>query len=1285
MRNILIQSLLILYCCTALHAQQFTKIDKQTIKWTGVKKIKVNETDSSSFVSFAGAVYSKNLPYFYEKKAVTGDYNYSVILHDQVFVECSAEEAKLIPLKEIGNNIVVSSPVAKEKRVPYACISFLPIRKNSVTGKLEKLVSFNIEIVQGQAKPKGGVKKTWATSSVLSSGKWYKIAVPSDGIYKLTYNDLVSLGMDVANLNPKNIRIYGNGGGMLSENNFDKRYDDLTENPIYVSGEADGVFDNTDYILFYGSGPIKWKFSTGDSMFHHQQNYYSDATYYFITADQGTGAKRILQQPSSSTPANKVITKFNDYLYHEKDSTNLIKSGKEWYGENFDILTSYSFGFTFPNIDASTKVRMKTAVASACSSTSVYTINANGNVQNLVDPHPISPSDNYVLATEVSSILNFAPNSSTINVSVTKATSNAVGWLNYIELNAMRHLTLSGSQLQFRSLASLGTGNVSQFKVANGAVNGRIWDVTDPVNVKEQQFSTSSDTAVFNIATDSLREFVAFNGSGYFTPTLIGAIPNQNLHGLNEADFIIVAYPDFVSQANSLANIHSTNDSLTSVIVTPSQIYNEFSSGAQDITAIRDFVKMFYDRAAGTPAAAPKYLLLFGNASYDYKNRMPDNMNFVPTYESPNGLDETASYSSDDYYGFLDDTDGPYTAELLDIGIGRFPVKTTDEASTMINKIVRYLAKNNPNSVSTGCSNYASSVSGDWRNMVCFVADDEEYNDFLTSSEARANYVDTLFKDYNLDKIYCDAYVQQSGAGGQRYPDVNDAINKRVEKGALIINYIGHGGEVGWALERILQISDIESWTNINNMPLFVTATCEFSRYDDPARVAAGELVLLNANGGGIALLTTSRLAYTSSNDNLTTNFYQNVFKTNNGVYYTLGELNRISKNGTGSTVDTYIRNFVLLGDPALRLSYPINNVVTTSINGHPAGSTVETLKAFSKVTVAGEIQDQSGNKLTDFNGIVYPTVYDKKTLTHTLGNDPTSPIANFYIQKSILYKGKASVTNGNFSFTFIVPKDIAYNYGEGKISYYAEDAETNANGYYEGSKFIIGGSDSSVAIDRVGPKISLYMNDSTFVYGGLTNEKPLLLAYVSDSSGINTVGNGIGHDIVAVLDGNTAQSIVLNDYYQAALNSYQKGVIKYPFSNLADGTHTLKLKVWDIYNNSSEANTEFIVAQSAQLSLDHVLNYPNPFTTHTSFLFEHNHPCCSLQVQIQIFTITGRLIKTIDQVVQTIGYRAEPIDWDGLDDYGDPIARGVYIYKLKVKSDDGSTAQKTEKLVILR
>ena len=757
------------------------------------------------------------------------------------------------------------------------------------------------------------------------------------------------------------------------------------------------------------------------------------------------------------------------------------------------------------------------------------------------------------------------------------------------------------------------------------------------------------------------------------------------LRRLNEADFIIVAYPDFVSQANSLANIHSTNDSLTSVIVTPSQIYNEFSSGAQDITAIRDFVKMFYDRAAGTPAAAPKYLLLFGNASYDYKNRMPDNMNFVPTYESPNGLDETASYSSDDYYGFLDDTDGPYTAELLDIGIGRFPVKTTDEASTMINKIVRYLAKNNPNSVSTGCSNYASSVSGDWRNMVCFVADDEEYNDFLTSSEARANYVDTLFKDYNLDKIYCDAYVQQSGAGGQRYPDVNDAINKRVEKGALIINYIGHGGEVGWALERILQISDIESWTNINNMPLFVTATCEFSRYDDPARVAAGELVLLNANGGGIALLTTSRLAYTSSNDNLTTNFYQNVFKTNNGVYYTLGELNRISKNGTGSTVDTYIRNFVLLGDPALRLSYPINNVVTTSINGHPAGSTVETLKAFSKVTVAGEIQDQSGNKLTDFNGIVYPTVYDKKTLTHTLGNDPTSPIANFYIQKSILYKGKASVTNGNFSFTFIVPKDIAYNYGEGKISYYAEDAETNANGYYEGSKFIIGGSDSSVAIDRVGPKISLYMNDSTFVYGGLTNEKPLLLAYVSDSSGINTVGNGIGHDIVAVLDGNTAQSIVLNDYYQAALNSYQKGVIKYPFSNLADGTHTLKLKVWDIYNNSSEANTEFIVAQSAQLSLDHVLNYPNPFTTHTSFLFEHNHPCCSLQVQIQIFTITGRLIKTIDQVVQTIGYRAEPIDWDGLDDYGDPIARGVYIYKLKVKSDDGSTAQKTEKLVILR
>ncbi|MFH0866141.1 MAG: type IX secretion system sortase PorU, partial [Bacteroidota bacterium] len=731
-----------------------------------------------------------------------------------------------------------------------------------------------------------------------------------------------------------------------------------------------------------------------------------------------------------------------------------------------------------------------------------------------------------------------------------------------------------------------------------------------------------------------------------------------------------------------LAALHSTYDGYTSAVVTPAQIYNEFSSGNQDISAIRDFVKMFYDRAASADEL-PQYLLFLGDASYDYKNRISENTNFVPTFQSPRAVNYADSYATDDFFGFLDSLEGPYVNSLLDIGIGRFPVKSAAEAGYIVDKIAEYLKISNPLNSGNGCDGYTLGSSGEWKNIICFVADDEQ-SDFFTDCENFATYIDTTYNNYNIEKIYCDAYVQETGAGGQRYPDVNDAINRRIEKGALIINYIGHGGEVGWAHERILQIADIESWENFHNLPLFITATCEFSRYDDPKRTSAGEMVLLKSDGGGIALLTTSRLAYSNFNAGLNGRFYQNAFKKINGSYPALGDLVIVSKNWNDN-VDPNVRNFILLGDPALSLSYPENKVLTTKVNQHDTMSVTDTLKALQKVIIEGIIADPAGQKLTGFNGVVYPIVYDKKSTTYTLGNDSPGNILPFMIQKSILYKGKVSVTNGDFTFSFVVPMDIAYNYGKGRISYYASDGTTDANGFYENNYFIIGGTDTTAAFDNAGPEIRLYLNDSDFVSGGMTSENPLLLSIVKDTNGINTVGNGIGHDIVAVLDGNTSNSIVLNDYYEADLNSYQKGTIRYPLEELSDGIHTLSLKVWDIYNNSSETSIDFFVSQSAELALYHVLNYPNPFTTHTEFYFEHNQPCCDLDVQIQIFTITGKLVKTIDQNVLTDGFRAEPIAWDGLDEYGDPIARGVYLYRLKIKNTDGSLAEKTEKLVILR
>jgi hypothetical protein len=1266
-------------------SQQKNKPSQRVIEWTGIKSFSVNETDSVKYISFDNATYSGNLPYFSEKIKLSDYYSRSVEITDDIYAECSQEETTLLASVSLKTSVEIFSDVALEKKLPYLCINIFPFRKNNATGKTEKLVSFNLKITKGATVSKLPLqqKNTYATSSVLASGDWFKIAVSQSGIYSLNYQDLVSLGIDVNSIDPRNIRIYGNGGGILPENNFEARHDDLVENPIYVSGESDGVFDASDYVLFYGDGPVQWQYNAGSKLFTHQTNYYDNVTTYFLTADLGAG-KRIQQQASSSLPADYTVTKFQDYACHEKDSFNLVTSGKEWYGENLDILTSYSFNFSFPDIDLSSKVKIRTDIAGRYTSSNLYKFTADGNsYTSTVSGVGIG---SYTFANTKSDTYSFNASGSTIGVSVEKITSGAIGWLNYIELEATRNLNYSGSQIIFRDTSSVGTGTVSEFVLGNSTSAIKIWDITDPVNPVEQQYTLSGNDGVFRILTDTLREFIAFNGTSYLKPILTGRTENQNLHALDQADFIIVAYPDFVGEANRLASLHETHDGLSSVVVTPSQIYNEFSSGNQDISAIRDFAKMFYDRASSA-AELPKYLLLLGDASYDYKNRITDNTNYVPTYESLYATSFSDSYASDDFFGFLDDAEGPYEYfGLLDIGVGRFPVKSVSEAKYIVDKVAEYMSISNPFATSEGCSNYTLSSSDEWKNIICFVADDEENNSFLVDCDDFATYIDTTFNNYNIDKIYCDAYVQETGAGGQRYPDVNDAINKRVEKGALIINYIGHGGEVGWALERILQIADINSWSNLHSLPLFITATCEFSRYDDPNRTSAGELVLLKSDGGGIALLTTSRLAYAPNNAALVRRFYQNAFIKVNGEYPSMGDLIRLSKNNTGTgNVDSQIRNFVLLGDPALKLAYPENKVLTTKVNQHDTLSVIDTLKALQKVTIAGIIADEAGLKMNDFNGVVYPTVYDKKTTTYTLGNDPTSHITPFIIQKSILYKGKVSVTDGDFSFSFVIPKDIAYNYGEGRISYYASNGITDANGYYENSYFIIGGSDTTADLDSEGPEIRLYLNDSNFVSGGMTNENPLLLAFVKDTSGINTVGNGIGHDIVAVLDGNTSNSIVLNDYYEADLNSYQKGTIRYPLEELSDGEHTLSLKVWDIYNNSSEASINFYVSQSAELALDHVLNYPNPFTTHTEFYFEHNQPCCNLDVQIQIFTVTGKLVKTIRENVLTDGFRAEPISWDGLDDFGDPIAKGVYLYKLRIVNSDGSAAEKTEKLVILR
>lgn len=617
-------------------------------------------------------------------------------------------------------------------------------------------------------------------------------------------------------------------------------------------------------------------------------------------------------------------------------------------------------------------------------------------------------------------------------------------------------------------------------------------------------------------------------------------------------------------------------------------------------------------------------------------------------------------------------------------------MSTVDQANAVVNKILRYDQMHNLSGAGSSCSTSGDAGIPDWRTHVLFASDDQNGDAFestihMSQSESLAQRVVAEEPRLNVDKIFLDAYQQISTPGGARYPQANIDLREAVEKGLLLVNYIGHGGEVGWAHERFLDNTTILGWTNGERLPLFMTATCEFSRWDDPARTSAGELVLLNPDGGGIALMTTSRLAYSLQNFNLGNCFYDHVFERTDELGRTarLGDIHRRTKRQIATSDPNSFNhmNFCLLGDPSMRLALPNNELTITAVTD-TLGNAVDTLKALATVRIEGFVDNGNGQPLEDFNGVVVPTVYDKVLQQQTLANDGGGAFS-FRMRKNVIYRGRASVVNGRFAFTFVVPKDINYQVGPGRVSCYAENGATNASGYTEAP--LVGGTATDVAADEVGPRVQLYMNDDDFVRGGITDRSPLLYAKLFDENGINTVGTSIGHDLLAVLDENTDQAIVLNDQYQADLDTYKSGEVRYRLSDLTEGTHTLRLKAWDVFNNSSEANTEFVVTSSEELALDHVLNYPNPFSTHTEFYFEHNRPCTNLDVQVQVFTVSGRLVKTLSRQLACDGYRSEGLAWNGLDDFGDKLGRGVYVYRLQVATPDGEKAEKFEKLVILR
>ncbi|MEE4197013.1 MAG: type IX secretion system sortase PorU [Bacteroidales bacterium] len=1226
--------------------------------------------DTKRFLFFEDARYYNHntlLPYYFEIIHVNNPEVKFRITNLQ-FETLSKEELTHLQFPDsVPEKIEYKSEIRTSRNQYFLQFNLLPLRKNRNNNQLEKLISFQLEITKGVSDLKAGKKapKAFVSQSVLRSGNWEKIKISKNGVYRLTYSELLNLGIE----NPAGVKIFGNSRGMLPLSNTAESQDDLESNAIYFEKGSDGIFNQGDYILFYAKGPDEWIYDETMDFYSCINHIYSDDNYLFLTST--TEPNNEIITTGSAQPPSDIITSFPDYIHYENDLKNLIESGQLWFGETFDVTTNYTFDFSFPNLVPSEPVKIKTALAARASSNSSFTIQSG--TQTIATP--VFNAVNMSSYTSTYAIRNvtqgdfFSNNDNfSVDMSYNKPSASAKGWLDFITLNAQRELYLSNDQLNFRYYNPEAVNQTIEFRIENASSATKVWEVTAPTQVKNIETQTIASN-IISIKVDvepGLNEFVAFNTAKLYTPEAVGNVPNQNLHALGHHDMIIVTHPDFISQAQSIADLHASQDGLSIAMVTPEQIFNEFSSGAPDAAAIRNFIRMIYQRA--TPADTLKYLLLFGDGSFDHKSITADNINYVMTYQSQNSLTPTSSFVTDDFFGLLDATDHIELSNsgLIDIGIGRLPVKSVQEAQQMVDKIYRYTDFNS---------------KGDWINTLCFVGDDEDNNIHMRDADRIAVQVDSTYPHFFINKLYLDAYPQQMTAVSESYPEVNRLINEQINNGVLIFNYTGHGGENGLAHERILTIDNINSWKNKDKLAIFMTATCEFSRFDNHKYVSAGERVLLNPNGGGIALFSTTRLVYSSPNYTLNKNFFDHVFeKDTDNNYHTLGDVMRLAKINSGT--ENNKRNFTLLGDPALKLPLAKYTIITDSINHRDVLNYTDTLKALSKVTIHGHIADETLDVFQGFNGLVYPLVLDKKRTVTTLGNDGGIPM-DFQTQNNILYKGKASVVNGLFKFSFVVPKDISYNFDRGKISYYSLSSTSDAKGYF--NDFIIGGTNNSAPIDNTGPDIKLYMNDESFVSGGITDQNPVLYAILSDSSGINTVGYGIGHDITAILDNNTSDVLVLNDYYESDVDDYQKGKIEYLFNKLEEGDHQLKLKVWDVYNNSSEELLDFIVAESENLAIKNLLNYPNPFTEQTAFYFDHNRPNEMLETMIQVFTVTGKLVKTIHATINSNGFRSDPIVWDGLDDFGDRLGRGVYIYQLKIKTPSGETVTKIEKLVLLK
>ncbi|MFT4673199.1 MAG: hypothetical protein ACI9R6_000081 [Saprospiraceae bacterium] len=1204
------------------------------------------------------------------------------------YAAISSEALKAVTISEIPNTLQSQIISKKGRNQIYTILSLSPLVR--VNGQIKKVHSFSISYTYFPNN-RSAVVQIPIVNSVLATGDWFKFKIEKTGVHRITKAFLNNIGMNTSEVDPTTIKIYGHGGKPLPLlNSKNNALFDLPENSIQITGEGDGSFDAVDHILFYAISTIGY-----DQENDTHINPYSDEAFYYITHGGAPGLR--VQQMNEPSADGDPITRFNDYQFHEVDDFSPAKVGRRWFGNRFDIEDDQTYAFVFPNIVEGSPVEVNVNVASASESSTSMAVSLNGTAIDPINFGIVSGS----------TLLSYKPSNQSVDPYVIPASGetvtvnllynnggnpSSIGYLDYIRVGAERQLIGGNKQFSFRYNLAATTFGVGAYTIGNASQVSQVWDVTTTNAIAVKSNENAANTFSFKAELGDLREYVAVTATDYFSPISIGngSVLNQNIKGtifqgdnggFQDVDYLIITAPFLLQQALRLAAYHKTQRDLNVKVVTVDKIYEEFSSGKQDIGAIRNLVRYVYENASSSENKI-KYVGILGDTSIDYKDRLPGNNMVVPTFNTLFSSSTYSSYMSDDFFGMMDadpsnenDEGVMGSDEKVDVAFGRILADNASLANDMIDKIVNYEKE---------------AAYGNWRNNIVMVSDDVdvewEFNKLQGTLDALSDRISLEKPFINVKKIHMDAFQQETSAGGNRYPEVNDALKNDIEVGALIINYFGHGGEDGLAKEFIYTKETATSLRNPNRLPMIVTVTCEFTKFDLPTRITAGELTYWNKEGGAISLITTTRSIGAQVGSDLNDLLADEIF----GFGQDVPDVPAIGLRKSKNQVSNVNRRVVFyIGDPALPLAFPKKDIRLTTINGVPVSSSSAILQGLSYVQLGGQVLNADGSIATTYNGVLEVKVFDKRIERETLGNDGTQVngelgILNFTTLGETIFSGQASVTNGQFEFDFIVPRDVQIPVGNGKVSLYSKQNNLLRDNNGFNLDIQVGGLNANAGTDNTGPVVQLFMNDESFVSGGVTNDSPNLIVKLEDSNGINTA-SGIGHDLIAILDGDEANPFKLNDYYQADVDDYSKGTATYKLRDLEGGLHTLSVKAWDTYNNSSTQEIDFRVAGDDKLEITRVLNYPNPFVDFTEFWFNHNRPYEPLDVQVQVFTVTGKVVWTQNQLINTEGFLSRSITWNGLDDFGQKLGKGVYVYKITVKSTlTNQQTEKFEKLVIL-